>query len=67
MPSFSSLGRADAFPGGGDLDQYAVTANAGLFVQVDQAMRTLEHASVSNDRRASTSVEMRPGITFRIS
>ena len=42
MP-FSSFSAADAFPGGGDLDQHAVTANAGFVIQVDQTVRTLEN------------------------
>ncbi len=40
---FQLLRRADAFPGGGDLDQHTVTANAGFVVQVDQTVRTLEN------------------------
>ncbi len=40
---FQLLRCADAFPGGGDLDQHAVTAYASFVVQVDQTVRTLEN------------------------
>jgi hypothetical protein len=68
MPSrFQLFGGADAFPGGGDLDQHPVAADAGGFVQRDQLRARATVAAVSKDRRASTSVLTRPGTTFRIS
>src|SRR5690606_5057435 len=38
---FQALGGADAFPGGGDLDQYPVSADAGFLVQTDQPLGAL--------------------------
>ena len=44
---FQDLGRADALPGGGDLDQNAFPRNAGLFVLLDDRARLPTVASVS--------------------
>ena len=39
---FQLLGRTDAFPGRGELDQHAVTANASFVVQLDQLVGFLQ-------------------------
>src|SRR5471032_99730 len=48
---FQNLGGTDAFPGGSDLDQYAVAADAGFVVQLDQTVRALQYG-VSVERKA---------------
>ncbi len=40
---FQLLGGADAFPGGGDLDQHTLAADAGLLVEADQPLAALDH------------------------
>jgi hypothetical protein len=51
----------------GSLDQDAVAGNAFLLVIGDELRAFATVPTVSKDRRASTSVENRPGTIFRIS
>ena len=60
-------GSLDTLPGRGDLDQDAVLGNANRLVERDELLGLGMVPSLSKDRRASTSVETRPGMIFKIS
>ena len=62
MPDALQLLRgADAFPGGGELDQDALAADLAVGIVLNDLLGAGDRGGVSNERSASTSVETRPG------
>ena len=64
---FELLRRPDSLPCACDLDQDALARNALRLVERDQLAALRMVPSVSKLRRGVTSVDTRPGTTFRIS